>query len=149
MQPDERLAARLLVACSELTRAATAAAAATPLSLTQGRVLGNLERRGPLRVSRLAALERCAQPSMTALVTRCADAGLVLRGADPDDARAVLVHLTARGAQALAEHRRALAEPLREALALLGDDGRTGAEDAAALLDRLAGAVRGTTAPTA
>ncbi|NAZ84956.1 MarR family winged helix-turn-helix transcriptional regulator [Kineococcus indalonis] len=145
MQLDEQLATRLLVACSELTRAATAAAAPTPLSPAQGRLLGTVQRRGPLRVSRLAALEGSAQPSTTALVARCADAGLLTRTTDPDDARAVLVSLTERGARALAEHRRALAAPLGAALAPLGEDGRAGAERAAALLDRLTAAVRDAT----
>ncbi|WP_432535779.1 MarR family winged helix-turn-helix transcriptional regulator [Kineococcus arenarius] len=147
MQLDERLAEQLLVACSELTRAAGAAAGSTPLSLPQGRALGTLERRGPLRVSRLAELERCAQPTMTALVARCAGSGLVTRAADPADARATLVSLTGRGAQVLAEHRRALSAPLAAALARCGDHERAGAEETVALLTRLTAVVRDATAP--
>ena len=117
MQLTAELADRLLLACSGLTRAVTAAAPATGMSLTQARTLGNLARQGPLRVSRLAALERCAQPTMTALVARCADAGLVTRTPDPADARAVLVALTDAGAEALSVTRRQLREPLARLLA--------------------------------
>jgi len=137
MQMDEGLAERLLLACSGLTRAASAATATGELSMTQARLLGNLLREGPLRVSRLAALERCAQPSMTSLVNRCADAGLVTREPDPDDARAVRVTLTGAGSQALAEHRRRLSRPVAEAVDALRD-GRAGEVAATtALLEEL------------
>ncbi|MEZ0164898.1 MarR family winged helix-turn-helix transcriptional regulator [Kineococcus sp. LSe6-4] len=116
MQLDEDLAERLLLSCSALTRAAAAATDGTRLSLTQTRVLSTLHRDGPLRVSRLAELEGCAQPSMTGLLSRLAGAGFVTRGPDPADARAVLVTLTAEGHQALLADRRALRAPLARAL---------------------------------
>ncbi|MEZ0493932.1 MarR family winged helix-turn-helix transcriptional regulator [Kineococcus sp. TBRC 1896] len=116
MQLDEDLAERLLLSCAALTREAAAAATGTRLSLTQARVLGTLHRDGPLRVSRLAELEGCAQPSMTGLVTRLTDAGLVTRTADPADARAVLVALTHEGRDVLLANRRALRAPLARAL---------------------------------
>ncbi|MEW1957711.1 MarR family transcriptional regulator [Kineococcus sp. NPDC059986] len=116
MQLDEDLAERLLLSCSALTRGAAAVADGTRLSLTQARVLGTLHRDGPLRVSRLADLEGCAQPSMTGLVSRLADAGLVTRTTDPADARAVLVALTDEGRTALLANRRALRAPLARAL---------------------------------
>ncbi|PRY16927.1 MarR family winged helix-turn-helix transcriptional regulator [Kineococcus rhizosphaerae] len=115
MQLDE-LAERLLLSCSVLTRSATAAAPGTSLSLTQARVLGNLDRLGPQRISRLAELERCAQPSMTSLVTRLGDAGHVRRTADPLDARAVLVELTATGRAALVADRQRLCAPVARTL---------------------------------
>ncbi|WP_208972335.1 MarR family winged helix-turn-helix transcriptional regulator [Kineococcus rubinsiae] len=139
MQSDEALAERLLLACSGLTRAASAATAAGELSLTQARLLGNLDREGPLRISRLAALERCAQPSMTSLVSRCADAGLVTREADPGDARAVRVTLTPAGTQALRENRRRLSGPVGDAVDALGTDRREDVAGAVALLEALVG----------
>ena len=137
MQSDEALAERLLLACSGLTRAASAAAAAGELSMTQARLLGNLEREGPLRVSRLAALERCAQPSMTSLVSRCAGAGLVTREPDPEDARAVRVTLTPAGSQALADNRRRLSGPVGDAVDALGASRRADVADAVVLLEAL------------
>ena len=145
MQQIEELAERLLLACSELTRSVTAAAPGTALSLTQARVLGTLDRHGPSRISRLAALERCAQPSMTTLVTRLADAGLVTRGPDPDDARAVLVTLTPRGGEELLADRQRLSEPLAAALRALPGERRDDLAAAVAVLTRLTGDVRSAT----
>lgn len=116
MQSNEELAQRLLLACADLTRAATAAATDTRLSLTQARVLAHLERHGPLRVSHLAALEHCAQPSMTGLVGRLESTGCVTRGPDPEDARAVLVAVTPLGRDELAHHRVLLRAPLARAV---------------------------------
>lgn len=116
MQLDGDLAERLLLSCSALTRGAAAAADGARLSLTQARVLSTLDRDGALRVSRLAELEGCAQPSMTGLVTRLSDAGLVTRTTDPADARAVLVALTDAGREALLANRRALSAPVADAL---------------------------------
>src|SRR5690349_22109237 len=75
------------------------------LSRTAAAVLANLDQRGPRRITDLAALEAIAQPSMTALITRLERAGLVQRGPDADDARAVRVSLTPRGADALKQIR--------------------------------------------
>jgi len=141
MQSTTELAERLLLACSVLTRSATAAAPATALSLTQARTLGTLHRQGPTRVSRLAELERCSQPSMTGLVTRCADAGLLERTADPDDARAVLVRLTPAGERALTEDRARLAHPVVQALADLPAHEREGLEHALAVVERVSAAL--------
>lgn len=143
MQPTEQLADRLLLACSVLTRSATAAAPTTALSLTQARTLGTLHRQGPTRVSRLAALERCSQPSMTGLITRCADAGLLERTPDPDDARAVLVRLTPAGERALLTDRERLARPVVEALADLPAQQRADLEQALAVVERVSAALAG------
>ncbi|GAA0309965.1 MarR family winged helix-turn-helix transcriptional regulator [Kineococcus aurantiacus] len=116
MQLTEDLAERLLLSCSALTRSATAAATGPGLSLTQARVLGNLDRGGPQRISRLTALEGCAQPTMTGLVSRLEDTGLVRRTPDPADARAVLVELTDAGREELLANRRRLRGPLTRAL---------------------------------
>jgi DNA-binding MarR family transcriptional regulator len=59
--------------------------------------LGQLARRGPLRITDLVAAERITQPGMTSLVGRMAAAGLVDRQADPSDGRATLVCLTPAG----------------------------------------------------
>jgi DNA-binding MarR family transcriptional regulator len=76
------------------------------VSLTAGSTLGLLLRSGPLRLTALAEREAVSQPAMTGLVSRLQRAGLVTRGADPTDGRAVLVELTAEGC-ALIQGRRA------------------------------------------
>jgi len=75
------------------------------LSLTALSALGSLERMGPRRITALAAAESVSQPSMTQLVQRLEQRGLVARSSDPADGRAALVSLTDEGRAALAERR--------------------------------------------
>ena len=72
------------------------------LSRTAASVLARVRDEGPQRVGDLAHSESVAQPSMTTLVARLVGQGLVTRGPDPDDARAVRVALTEAGRDALA-----------------------------------------------
>lgn len=76
-----------------------------PLPWAQARLLSTIEDCGPARISDLAALDCCSQPTMTTQVRRLEDAGLVTRTADPQDARAVLIATTADGVRALAQAR--------------------------------------------
>jgi hypothetical protein len=76
-----------------------------PLPWAQARLLGTIEDRGQARISDLAALDHCSQPTMTTQVRRLEEAGLVARTPDPDDARAVLIAMTARGSEVLAHVR--------------------------------------------
>jgi DNA-binding MarR family transcriptional regulator len=71
------------------------------MSRTSGAVLAQLRSEGPMRVTELAARERCAQPSMTCLVNRLERDGLVDRRPDPADRRATRVTITPQGLQAL------------------------------------------------
>jgi DNA-binding MarR family transcriptional regulator len=84
------------------------------LSLTAVSTLSALERRGPQRISEMAALQGVAQPSMTVLVGSLEQTGLVTRRPDPSDGRAVLVSLTPQGEEFLAGRRRAGADRLSE-----------------------------------
>lgn len=81
-------------------------------SLAGWRTLGVLQRSGPSRVGVLAETSQVAQPTMTKLVTGLAARGWVERLADPDDARAWRIGITADGAAALAEWRAGLASAL-------------------------------------
>jgi DNA-binding MarR family transcriptional regulator len=62
-------------------------------------VVHTLSRRGPMRLTALTATEQLTQPAITSLVTRLERDGLVQRRPDPSDGRAVLVVLTAAGAE--------------------------------------------------
>lgn len=75
------------------------------LSLTAVATLGSLAQLGPQRITTLAAAEGVSQPSMTQLVQRLEQRGMVKRGADPSDGRAALVKLTEEGRAALAARR--------------------------------------------
>jgi DNA-binding MarR family transcriptional regulator len=64
-----------------------------------GSVLVPLFEANGLRLGELAASSRLSKQSITGLVRRCEQAGLVVRERDPDDGRAYQVRLTERGAQ--------------------------------------------------
>lgn len=77
------------------------------VSLTAAATLYALERHGPQRLTRLAALEGVTQPSMTSLVTKLEHDGLAERRPDPSDGRGVLVALTGAGEHYVHERRQA------------------------------------------
>jgi DNA-binding MarR family transcriptional regulator len=74
--------------------------------LSQGAVLGRLDREGPQSVSDLAAAERVRPQSMAQTVSDLEADGLVQRTPDPEDGRRALVSLTGQGDDALHEDRR-------------------------------------------
>ncbi|MGP4055808.1 MarR family winged helix-turn-helix transcriptional regulator [Mycobacterium sp. 4D054] len=76
-----------------------------PVPFAQARLLSTIEDRGEARISDLAALDHCSQPTMTTQVRRLEDAGMVTRTADPNDARAVLIRITPQGVAALRQAR--------------------------------------------
>ena len=111
------------------------------LSLTAAATLLTLRRSGPCRLTDLAVAEGVSQPSMTALVGRLADSGLVQRRTDPGDRRSVLLALTPAGADLLDRRREARAQRLAGPLDGLPDDDVRAITDALPALARLAGAI--------
>jgi len=109
----------------------------TTIPHAQLRVLSQLDDLGPSRISALATVDRCAQPTMSVLVQRLEEHGWVDRGADPDDTRASLIGLNAAGRRALQEARAAAAAPVAARLRELGEDEVRRAAGAVALLRRL------------
>jgi DNA-binding MarR family transcriptional regulator len=107
--------------------------------LSQGSVLGRLDRGGPQSISDLAAVERVRPQSMAQTVRDLEAAGLVLRRPDPDDGRRAFVELTETGHATLAADRRHregwLAQALEEDLS--GPERET-LREAVGLLRRLA-----------
>ena len=77
---------------------------------------------GPRRITELAAFERLAQPTMTQLVKRLEQSGLVTRERQPDDARVVLVDLTETGRAAVEDLRAQASAALATCLAEMPDD---------------------------
>jgi DNA-binding MarR family transcriptional regulator len=126
---DARLAA--------LWRLLSRGAGSEQLSRTSVSVLATLRDSGPRRVTQLAASEGVAQPTMTTLVGRLERLGLVERGPDPDDARAVRVSITGDGAARVRRFREARAAALGERLAALRDDERAALSAALPALDSL------------
>lgn len=76
------------------------------VSDSQLAVLVDLDLRGPLGPSELAALEHVTPPSMNRTLNGLETAGLVTRSKSSDDARKVIVELTPAGAGLLVETRR-------------------------------------------
>jgi DNA-binding MarR family transcriptional regulator len=108
------------------------------LSRTATSVLATLRDTGPRRVTELATVESVAQPTMTTLVVRLERDGLVERGSDATDRRAVLVSLTDEGLATLRRFSAARAEVLGARLATLDAADRDAIAAALPALDRLA-----------
>jgi DNA-binding MarR family transcriptional regulator len=94
---------------------AETAAGASEAALFQ--VLDAIEAGGPLTVNGVADALAVDQPRASRLVARAVEAGLVRRGADPDDGRRSVLALTPRGRRVLAEGHRARRAAVEAALA--------------------------------
>ena len=86
-------------------------------SLSQGAVLGRLDRDGTMSIGDLAAAERVRPQSMTQTINDLESDRLIERSGDPDDRRRMLVALTERGRSVLAEERRRREGWLAQAIA--------------------------------
>ena len=105
--------------------------------LTQGTVLGRLDREGPQSVSDLAAKERVRPQSMAQTVADLEADGYVQRHPDPDDGRRALVELTDAGLSELQADRRHREGWLAGALDGLSDADRAVIAQAGEILGRL------------
>ena len=76
---------------------------------------------GPRRITELADFERLAQPTMTQLVKRLEQSGLVTRERQADDGRVVLVDLTEAGLAAVEDFRAQASAALGTCLAEMPD----------------------------
>ncbi len=123
------LAARLRLAVGRLNRRIRidGRESIPPLQLS---ALVTVEEHGPLRLSELARREAVTAPTMSRVLASLDEQGLVVRTPDPQDARGVLITLSAEGAARLdgvRSHRTAL---VARRLARL-DDEQLGALSAA------------------
>jgi DNA-binding MarR family transcriptional regulator len=109
------------------------------LSLTAAATLATLDRSGPSRLTWLAAREGVTQPAMTQLIARLQDSGLVCRGTDPADARAVQVSLTDEGRTMLGRRRAVRAERIATILTRLSRDDQAALAAALPAMDALTG----------
>jgi DNA-binding MarR family transcriptional regulator len=107
-------------------------------SMSQGAVLGRLDRDGPQSVSDLAAAEKVRPQSMAQTVADLESEGLVERRPDPDDRRRALVLFTERGLQTLHADRRRREGWLAGMLAGLSDEDRRTLARAVELMGELA-----------
>jgi DNA-binding MarR family transcriptional regulator len=98
-----RLASELRIVLGHLMRRLRAE---HRFSLSQGAVLGRLDREGTKSIGDLALAERVRPQSMTQTISDLESDGLIARRADPADGRRILVELTDQGRQTLAADRR-------------------------------------------
>jgi DNA-binding MarR family transcriptional regulator len=107
--------------------------------LSQGAVLGRLDREGPLSVSDLAVAERIRPQSMAQTVSDLEADGYVSRRPDPGDRRRALVELTELGHVRLEADRRQREGWLASAIgSQLTDEEQAIVAQAVPLLRRLA-----------
>jgi DNA-binding MarR family transcriptional regulator len=130
------LGADLLAAVARLNRLASQRAR-IPLPSAQGRLLSTIEDQGAARISDLATLDHCSQPTMTMQVRRLEDAGLVSRTVDPDDARAVLIRITPDGVDMLRRVRVDRGAAIDPYLERLNDADRQTLDDAVRVMRKL------------
>lgn len=115
----ERVASTLLGRAARLTRLLMKSGA-HQLSRTEMGVLSTLSD-APRRITQLALTEALAQPTVTQLVDKLEDRGLVVRARSGEDARVVMVEITAAGTERLEEVRAEIRASMREALVDLPD----------------------------
>jgi DNA-binding MarR family transcriptional regulator len=109
-------------------------------SLSQGAVLGRLDREGTKSIGDLALAERVRPQSMTQTIGDLEADGLIARHADPSDGRRTLVELTEQGLQTLEQDRRQREGWLAQAIAEdLSAEEQQVLTQALTLLRRLAG----------
>src|SRR5882757_7989166 len=117
-EPQPGLGSDLLAVVARLYRFGTQRIQ-MPLPPAQARMLATIEAHREARISELAAIDHCSQPTMTNVVQRFEEAGLVTRTFDPRDARAVRIRITAKGIRTLNEVRADRTAAIEPQLALL------------------------------
>lgn len=132
-----QLADQLRVALTRLTRRLRQTRPMGELTQNQISVLASLDA-GALTPRELAEAERVQPPTMTKVLARLEERGMVQRAPHPTDGRQVLLSATEAGRAVLVESRRAKAEWLTARLALLSPDERDVLAQAAEILDKLA-----------
>ncbi len=98
-----RLASELRIVLGQLMRRLRAE---HRFSLSQGAVLGRLDREGTRSIGDLALAERVRPQSMAQTVADLESCALIARRTDPEDGRRTLVELTDEGRETLQADRR-------------------------------------------
>jgi DNA-binding MarR family transcriptional regulator len=131
-----RLAADLRLAVTRLARRLRqhADSGMSPSALA---ALSTIERHGPMTLGELATAERVQPPTVTAVVSRLEEAGLVARTTHERDRRVSMVAVTSAGLEFLRESRRAKEAFLARGLASLSDEDRAALARSAELLDAM------------
>jgi len=107
------------------------------LTITQLSALTSLEISGALSPRELAEVERVQPPTLTKIVAKLEERGLVQRAPHPTDGRQAILSATEAGRAVVTENRRARDEWLAKELARLTADERETLSRAAEILGRI------------
>src|SRR5215468_3527228 len=119
-----QLAATLRDSITRLNRRLRQARPMGDLTITQLSALTSLELSGALTPRELAEIERVQPPTLTKIVAKLEERGLVQRSPHPTDGRQVILAATEAGREVFAEHRRARDAWLTRRLAALTPEER-------------------------
>src|SRR5262245_15745288 len=125
-------------AITRLNRRLRQARPVDELTQNQISVLTSLELAGALTPRELAETERVQPPTMTKIVAKLEERGLVQRTPHPTDGRQVILSATGSGRAVLALHERARDEWLTNALTELTLEERGTRQRAAEILEKIA-----------
>jgi DNA-binding MarR family transcriptional regulator len=133
---DQELAARLRLAVMRLARRLRQQSEAnvTPSMLS---ALSNIEYRQPVTLGTLAEAERVTPPTMTKIVARLEDAGLITRTPDPGDRRVGLLSLSPEGVRFIARNRNAKNAYLARKLRKLSPDEAARLQAAVGVIEKI------------
>jgi DNA-binding MarR family transcriptional regulator len=136
--PPAQLATLLRDAITRLNRRVRQARPVGDLTIAQLSALTSLQLAGALTPGELADAERVRPPTMTKIVARLEERGLVQRTPHPTDRRQVILSATALGRAVLAQFERARDEWLARKLAELTAEERETLRQAAEILQKVA-----------
>jgi DNA-binding MarR family transcriptional regulator len=136
LQGDTELAAHLRLVIMRLARQVRSQTVAG-LSPSLISALVTIERKGPLTLGQLAALERVKPPSVTRMVAALERAGLVRREPDPVDRRVARLSLTADGKRTVLRSRTRKTAYLARRLRELDDTELASLRQALPVLERI------------
>jgi len=136
--PPAQLAPQLRDAITRLNRRVRQARPVGDLTVTQVSALTSLRLAGALTPRELADVERVQPPTMTKIIAKLEDRGLVQRTPHPTDGRQVILAATEGGQAVLDQFERARDEWLAHRLAALDEDERETLHRAAEILQQLA-----------
>jgi DNA-binding MarR family transcriptional regulator len=130
-------ASRLRLALMRLARRVRHEALGGDVTQSMLSALAVLDRRGPMTLGELAAAERVQPPSMTKIVARLEEAGLVVRQVDGRDRRVAWAQVTDAGHRFVERSRSRGSAYLARRLRTLSDEDRALLEAAVPVLERL------------
>jgi len=136
--PPAQLAPQLRDAITRLNRRVRQARPVGDLTVTQLSALTSLNLAGALTPRELADVERVQPPTMTKIVAKLEERGLVQRTPHPTDGRQVILAATEGGRAVLDQFERARNEWLATRLAELTEDERETLRRAADILQGIA-----------